>query len=618
MDLSKTMGISDRPINSASEDRLGMAAYAEAMAEFVLSCQAPMTVALHGPCGAGKTSLMKIMAAYICENQGNENSIWKDLSELMSSTESDKQESSEEVSAKIMRDFFDELFEGSGSEINEKIVFLDNLEKLPEKTEEAILFHMRRHGMEKKALFICTAKEKLIDENIKKGNIQLAIKLPLKDYTMEKYIISLMAEMKSPFVISDPADLVAYVRLIELAATDNPRKIKAMANSTALLRGIYEKLILAAGEEFRENSIWQKVVLGLVCFQHISPELYSTLLEEKNFSIRVIEEKVSKIICDNPENTAFVTATLCAWLESFDKAVSSDIQRMKKLFNVTELVYTEAECKPNREAVLAPVVIAPPVVQEAELPVESYEPPLAEEIHETEPEEDTYVEEEIPPVQEEPEEAIEKSQESEETQEPDAPEEELPDTLLQSFDKMLKAADVEVYAKEIGDKIQYRAISNDQLVWEIGDIAQDQSSFCIFMDKDMYRFGEREARMTDIRSLSQLKDKYEGVNCHKEETADEFMFDCESVKTVSKRALFKSVRDLSNVLKSELEMPDSAYITMTFKGEVEQEGVFSDMEYLLPDIFGVAEDMGEFHKYREFKENEVIEEESDYFHFDEE
>lgn len=55
--------VPDRPVANADQDRLGFAAYAGVFAEFFLDVQTPtpMTVAVSGPWGSGKTSLARLI-----------------------------------------------------------------------------------------------------------------------------------------------------------------------------------------------------------------------------------------------------------------------------------------------------------------------------------------------------------------------------------------------------------------------------------------------------------------------------------------------------------------------------------------------------------------------------
>lgn len=55
------VGLTDSPIHAETDEALGLRAHAEALAEFVRGCQTPMTIALQGDWGSGKTSLMNLI-----------------------------------------------------------------------------------------------------------------------------------------------------------------------------------------------------------------------------------------------------------------------------------------------------------------------------------------------------------------------------------------------------------------------------------------------------------------------------------------------------------------------------------------------------------------------------
>lgn len=54
-------GHSDAPVTTVDDDSLGIAPYAEALSNFIARCDTPMTVAIQGDWGTGKTSLMNIV-----------------------------------------------------------------------------------------------------------------------------------------------------------------------------------------------------------------------------------------------------------------------------------------------------------------------------------------------------------------------------------------------------------------------------------------------------------------------------------------------------------------------------------------------------------------------------
>ena len=56
----------DQPAK-ADEDRLNMKAYADALTEFIANAQSPLTIALQGEWGSGKTSLMNSLKASLVD-----------------------------------------------------------------------------------------------------------------------------------------------------------------------------------------------------------------------------------------------------------------------------------------------------------------------------------------------------------------------------------------------------------------------------------------------------------------------------------------------------------------------------------------------------------------------
>ena len=59
----RRLGLGDRPIASADDERLGITDYAAALTEFIGQCDTPLTIGLQGDWGSGKTSLMNLIRA---------------------------------------------------------------------------------------------------------------------------------------------------------------------------------------------------------------------------------------------------------------------------------------------------------------------------------------------------------------------------------------------------------------------------------------------------------------------------------------------------------------------------------------------------------------------------
>ena len=67
-DRKRRIGLRDKPISSEDEDALGVKEYSEALAEFIIGCDTPMTIAIQGDWGSGKTGLMKLVERKLGED----------------------------------------------------------------------------------------------------------------------------------------------------------------------------------------------------------------------------------------------------------------------------------------------------------------------------------------------------------------------------------------------------------------------------------------------------------------------------------------------------------------------------------------------------------------------
>ena len=59
--IAAKVGLKDQPIVKKGQESLGLGEYAEALTEFIRGCDTPLTIALQGDWGSGKTSLMNLI-----------------------------------------------------------------------------------------------------------------------------------------------------------------------------------------------------------------------------------------------------------------------------------------------------------------------------------------------------------------------------------------------------------------------------------------------------------------------------------------------------------------------------------------------------------------------------
>ena len=63
------IGLKDQPIKDRDQEALGLDEYAEVLTEFIQHCDTPLTIALQGDWGSGKTSLMTLIRNALKEDR---------------------------------------------------------------------------------------------------------------------------------------------------------------------------------------------------------------------------------------------------------------------------------------------------------------------------------------------------------------------------------------------------------------------------------------------------------------------------------------------------------------------------------------------------------------------
>ena len=73
----KNLGLKDVPIVRSDDEALGLTSYAEVLQEFVARCDTPITIALQGDWGSGKTSLMNLIRESLDQDkEGRYKTVW--------------------------------------------------------------------------------------------------------------------------------------------------------------------------------------------------------------------------------------------------------------------------------------------------------------------------------------------------------------------------------------------------------------------------------------------------------------------------------------------------------------------------------------------------------------
>ena len=71
-----TSSIIDVPKKAGLPDQLGIDAYKKGLTNFINTAQTPLTIAIQGEWGSGKTSLMNSVKHDLCDSSENFKAIW--------------------------------------------------------------------------------------------------------------------------------------------------------------------------------------------------------------------------------------------------------------------------------------------------------------------------------------------------------------------------------------------------------------------------------------------------------------------------------------------------------------------------------------------------------------
>ena len=72
----KKIGLKDQPIESRDDEALGIGDYADVLTEFIENCDTPLTIALQGDWGTGKTSLMNLIKQSLIKQDAQFLTVW--------------------------------------------------------------------------------------------------------------------------------------------------------------------------------------------------------------------------------------------------------------------------------------------------------------------------------------------------------------------------------------------------------------------------------------------------------------------------------------------------------------------------------------------------------------
>lgn len=117
--MKKTTGIVDRPLSKNENDKLQIHAFEKALIEFISNTSTPISIALQGEWGSGKTSLMNRVASKLCDQEESEfYGVW--LNTWQFSLLNDNQN----ILISIIKYLIDSVLDISKNEYPEKLKYL--------------------------------------------------------------------------------------------------------------------------------------------------------------------------------------------------------------------------------------------------------------------------------------------------------------------------------------------------------------------------------------------------------------------------------------------------------------------------------------------------------------
>ncbi len=118
---TKTTGIVDIPLKNTENDKLQMKSFEMALSEFIKYTSTPITIALQGEWGSGKTSLMNRLEEQICNEQNAEfYSIW------LNTWQYSLMKNNENILVSIINALIEQIIEISKKEYPEKLKHIIN------------------------------------------------------------------------------------------------------------------------------------------------------------------------------------------------------------------------------------------------------------------------------------------------------------------------------------------------------------------------------------------------------------------------------------------------------------------------------------------------------------
>lgn len=328
-------GFTDSP---ALKDNFNISKYIDGLATFIKNCNTPMTIAVQGDWGTGKTSIMTIIRNKL-RLEGNLHQVWFNtwqfsqfnlgdklplmiLNKLINEISLDKESQNFKYMKKAMlgitdavlkhisggnldiasfieeeenlietiekiRTTFQNLVDEKAGKNGRVVIFIDDLDRVePQKAVE--LLEVLKIFLDcEKCVFVLAIDYSVVTRGVKakygsdfdeskgKNFFDKIIQVPFK-MPVASYNINLYTKkcFEEIDLFISDEELPQYINLIKFSIGNNPRSMKRLFNSFLLLTNI-------ANEEVLKDNLNKKILFALLCMQSSYEEVYNYIASNR-------------------------------------------------------------------------------------------------------------------------------------------------------------------------------------------------------------------------------------------------------------------------------------------------------------------------------------------------
>ena len=429
--------IIDVPRKHTQDDLFGIQVYQNALIKYIKLTDTPITIALQGEWGSGKTSLMNLLRYNLCDVDGApyfpiwintwQYSLMKTPSQAiisilegiinqmgaLASNEQKWEESKRKIGGLFKKmavvgtkvaagavgidsDVVGELFEGGSPSASSDIMqlkeeiskliedalskdaskigftfYIDDLDRIDPPVAVEILELLKNIFDLEKCVFVLAIDYDVVIKGLKpkfgeltEANerefrsffdkiIQLPFSMPVASYNVDTFLVDALGKIEffSQQELADASLAEKLSEITRLSVGTNPRSLKRLTNTLALISIIYEE---QKGADSSAGSLLDKLInYALVCIQIAYPYIYNQLAEEPDF--KAWNEKIASKLKLRPLTEA-ETERLNS-TEEFDEEWEKVVFRMcqketylsNRVFSVSALLNKIAEIVNNDE-----------------------------------------------------------------------------------------------------------------------------------------------------------------------------------------------------------------------------------------------------------------------------